>query len=84
MSETMMMFFNQYTTVISNLQNILGKWSGRIIDSVIDHNFGISKYNPLGGSNYSKSLKELYYPRKDLINIQNIEHNESCKWCLVK
>ena len=30
----------------------LGKGSGWIIDSVINHNLSISKYNPLAGSSY--------------------------------
>ena len=37
----------------------LGKESGWIIDSVIDHNNNISKYNPLDGSRFIKLLKEL-------------------------
>ena len=36
-----------YTTIISNIQNSLGKSSGWIIDSVIDKTITISKYNPL-------------------------------------
>ena len=54
-----------------------------IIDSVIDHKFNISKYNPLAGSSYTKLLKELDHPREGLINIQNIYYNECFKWCLV-
>ena len=34
-------FKSIYTTVISNIQMSLGKCSGWIIDSVIDHNIGI-------------------------------------------
>ena len=34
------------TTIISNIQKSLGKGSGWIIDSVIDHTISISKYNP--------------------------------------
>ena len=32
-----------YTTVISDIQNVLGKGSRWIIDSVIEHNINISK-----------------------------------------
>ena len=39
-----------YTTVTSNIQNFLGKGSGWIIDSVIEHKINTSKYNPLAGS----------------------------------
>ena len=35
-----------YTTIITNIQKSLGKGSGWIIDSVIDHTISISKYNP--------------------------------------
>ena len=45
-------------------------WS---IDSVVDHTINISKYNPLAGSSYIKLPKELNYPRKGLINVQNID-----------
>ena len=55
-----------------------------IIDSVIEHNIKFSKYNPLAGSSYIKLLQELDYPRKGLINIQNINENEFFKWSLVR
>ena len=48
----------------------------------MDHNINISKYNPLVGSSYNKLPKELDHPRKNLINIQNIDDNEC--WCLVR
>ena len=43
-------FQSVYTTITSNVQKSLGKSSGWIIDSVIDHNISISNYNPLVGS----------------------------------
>ena len=61
-------FKSIYITVLQLYQNIqksLGKGSGWIIDSVIEHNISISKYNPLAGSIYIKLLKELDHPRKD-------------------
>ena len=73
-----------YTTVIKNIQKSLGKGSGWIIDSVIDHTISISKYNPLAGSSYIKLPKELDHPRKELINILNNDDNEYFKWCLVR
>ena len=66
-----------YTTVISSTQKSLGKGSGRIIDSVIDHTISISKYNPLAGSSCIKLPKELDHPRKGLINTQNIDDNNA-------
>ena len=69
------------TTVISNMKKSLEKGSGWIIDSVIDHNISISKYNPLAGSSYAKLPKELDHP---FINIQNTDDNESLKWILVR
>ena len=50
----------------------LGKGSGWIIDSVIKHNINISNYN----RSYIKLPKELYHPRKCLINMQNMNDNE--------
>ena len=75
-------FQSIYTTVIISIQKSLGKGSDWIIDSVIDHTISISKYNSLSGSSYIKLPKELDYPRKGLINIQNIDDNECFKWCL--
>ena len=78
------MFKSIYTTIVANTQKSLKKDSGWIIDSIIDHNISISKYNLLAGSSYIKLLKKLDHPRKGLINIQNIDDNECFKWCLVQ
>ena len=78
------MFELIYTTIISNIQQFLGKDSGWIIDSVIDHNISTSKYNSLAGSIYIKLPKELDHPRKGLINVQNIDDNECFKWYLIR
>ena len=77
-------FQSIYTTIITNIQESLGKGSGWIIDSVIDHTISISKYNPLAGNSYIKLPKELDHPRKGLINIQNIDDNECFKWSIVR
>ena len=61
-------FESVYTTVIANLED----------------NINISKYNSLAGNSYIKLPKELDHPRKELINIQNIDDNECSKWCLVR
>ena len=44
----------------------------------------ISKCYLLASSSYIKSPKELDHPRKDLINIQNINDNECFKRCFVR
>ena len=72
------------TKIISNTQKPLGKSLGWIIDGVIDHTTSISMYNPIAGSSYIKSPKQLNHPRKTLINIQNIDDNEWFRWCLVR
>ena len=58
-SDTDDAFESIYTTTISNLQNSSGKGSNWITDSVINHNINTSNYNPLAGSSYIKSPKEL-------------------------
>ena len=73
-------FKSIYKTIISKIQKYLGEGPGWIIDSVIEHNNNISKYNPLGRSNYIKLPKEFDHQRKELIiNIQNINDNECFK-----
>ena len=64
---------NLYYSYIKNIQTILRKRLGWIIDSAIEHNINISKYSPLSGSSYIKLPKELDHPRKGLINIQKID-----------
>ena len=66
-------FESIYTTVISNLQKYLGKGSGWIIYSVIDHNINISIYKPLTSCSYANLLEALDHLRKVLINYQNID-----------
>ena len=77
-------FESIYTAIISNIQKSLLKGSGWIIDSVIDHSMGISKYNPLARSSYIRLPKELDHPKKNLINIQNSDDNEFFKSSLVR
>ena len=45
-----------YTTIIQNILESLGKGSGLIIDSVIDHT-DYTKYNPVAGSSYKNYRK---------------------------
>ena len=80
------MFQSIHTTIIASIQKQkpLGKCSGWITDSVIDHTISISEYDPLPESSYIKLPKELYCPRKGLINIQNIDDNECFKWSMVR
>ena len=70
--------------ITSNIQKSPGKGSCWIIDSVIDHNINIAKYNPLTGSSYIKLPKELNHPKKGVINIQSVDDHECFKLCLVK
>ena len=68
---------------ILQLYQICKNFSGWIIDSVIDHNIDISKYNPLVRSIYIGFPKQWDHLRKGLVDIQDIDDNESFKWCLV-
>lgn len=52
-----------------------------IINSVIEKNINISKYNPLSGSSYIKISKIL---KKVLIIIQNTGDSECLKLCSVR
>ena len=71
-----------YTIIIWNIHKSIGKGSSWIIDSAIEHNINISKYDHLAGSSYIKLSKELDHPGKGPINIQNIDDNECFKWSL--
>ena len=71
-------------SIISNIQKSLGKRSGWIIASVIDHTISVSNCNNLAKSVYIKLRKELDHPIKEFINISNIDDNEYLKWCLVR
>ena len=73
-----------YTTIISNIQKSLGKGLDWIIYSVIDHNISILKYNALAGRSYIRLPKESDHPRRELIDIQNIDDNECFKWSMVR
>ena len=72
-------FESTYTTVISNIQKYLGKRSGWITDSVIDHNISILRYNPL-----YRIIKRIRPSEKRLINIQYVDDNECFKWFLIR
>ena len=77
-------FKSIFTTVVLNIQKFVRKCSGSPINSVIEHNINISKYNPLAGSSYIKLAKEIDHPRKGLINIQNISDNKWLKQCKIR
>ena len=77
-------FESIYSAIISNIHKFLEKVSGWIIDLDIDHTISILKYNSLAKSSCIKLPKELYHPRKRLINIQNIDNNEYFKWNIVR
>ena len=84
MKVTFMIYLNQSILQLYPTYKILRKCSGWIIDSVIDDNINISKYNPVAGSSYIKLEKEVDHPRKGFINIQNIDNTECLKWSLVR
>ena len=50
-------FKKAYTTIIANTQKVLGKGSGWINDSVIEHTISMSKYNIFTASSYIKLPK---------------------------
>ena len=53
------MYLNEFILqLLSNIQKFWQKGSDWIIDSVLDHNISISKYNPLAGGSYIKLQKE--------------------------
>ena len=72
-------FKSIYATIIGNIQKSLGKGTGWIIDSVIDHTISISNYNLLVGSSCSKLSNDSDHPRKGLINIRDNDDNECVK-----
>ena len=78
-------FKSTYIAIITNIQKCLGKGSGWIIDTVIDHTISTSRYNPLAGSSFIKLPEDLDHPRKGLISIQNTDDDNACfKWCLIR
>ena len=52
------MYLNQY------ILQLCQPYKNLIIDSIVDHNINISKYNLFPGSSYIKLPKELDHPRK--------------------
>ena len=65
----MTIYFNQ--SIVLLYQKLLRKGSGlQIIDSVIDQNINISKYNALGSGSYVKLSKELNHPKKVLLKFK--------------
>ena len=51
------LFESVYSKIISNIQQLLGKGSDWIIDSIVDHAINISKYMPLWGSSSIRPSK---------------------------
>ena len=77
-------FESIFTTIISNIQKSLGKVSGWIIDSVIDHNISVCKCNLLAGNSYIRLTEKLDHPKKVLIKIENIDDIECFKGSIVR
>ena len=84
MKMTLVMYLHQSIVLLYQTHKHIGQGSGWIIDSVIDYNINVSKYNTLAGSSHIKLPKELDHPRKCMINVQNIVDKECFKWCLVR
>ena len=61
------MFESSYIITISNIEISFGKGLGWIIDSIVDHEINISKYNHLAGGIYIKLLKKLEHSKKTLV-----------------
>ena len=65
MKVKLMMFLNQSTLQLYQIyKKCLGKVSGWIIYSVIEHDINTSKHNHLAGSSYVNLPKKLHHPRK--------------------
>ena len=77
-------FESIYNKIISHVRESLGKGSGQITNSVIEHNINISKYDPLAGSSYKKITEIIRPYKKGLAKIRNIDDNECFKWYLVR
>ena len=52
MKVTLMMYLNQCILPLCQTTKSLGQVLGSIIDSVIEHNINVSKYNHLSGRSY--------------------------------
>ena len=73
MKVTLVMCFNQsILQLYQTYQRLYEKVLAELL-IVIDHAISISKHDPLAGSSYIKLPRELRYPRKGLIYIQNID-----------
>ena len=73
MKVTLVMCFNQsILQLYQTHQRLYEKVQAELL-IVIDHAISISKHDPLAGSSYIKLPRELRYPRKGLIYIQNID-----------
>ena len=59
---TLMIYLNQ--SILQLYQKSLGKGSSWTIDSVIEHNINISKYNHSAGSSYIKLPNKIRPPKK--------------------
>ena len=65
------------------LENWISHGSGWIAEKIMNQYLNISSYQSLSGSTYCKLPKELSYPMKGLINIQN-DDNKCFLWCHVR
>ena len=81
----LMKYLNQFIVrLYQNIQKSLRKGLCWIIDSVANHTVNISKNNPSSGGSYIKLPKEYDHPKKNIINIWNVNDNECFKYSLVR
>ena len=80
-SEINDVFESIYTPIISGIKTFLEKVQAGLLtqSKIINIDFNISKYIALVGSSYIKLSEDSDYPRKGLINIQNIDDNQCSK-----
>ena len=72
-----------FNEIIFRLENWISHGSGWIVEEMISQYLNLSSYLQLSGSTYVKLPKELSYPMKGLINIQNND-NKCSLWCHVR
>ena len=72
-----------FNEIIFRLENWISHGSGWNVDSILNQCLNISSYKPLSESTYCKLPKELCYPLKGSINIENND-NKCFLWCHVR
>ena len=68
LNQSLLQLYQTYKTFKEKVQ------AGLLIQSS-DHNINVPRYHILVGSSYIKLPKQFDHPRKNLINVQNIDYN---------